>query len=250
MNSGSKVLFQVIVVLVGATFCPPHRAEAQQARLPAAAHSAPVGVPPALPLCGIFPGIAAPLGSAASYEALLRRQGAGEVLDLSGVTRPGIAFVSGEHLLLAQGSGRFEALRAGERMDLFVAQDQDLPEGVSVVERDIPADLALKANLLSSRGESGSNPALIGVLTDGRTFVRVLAPRGLVEAPFSRAVHEVEQLRAFLTAGARGWGEDAQTGLDGYWDSPSFRDLSLNAQWQTLRRMTEAAALKQVPPAI
>jgi hypothetical protein len=247
MDSGKKPAFQVVFALVWAMSCPSHRVEAQQASLTAAARGAPVGVPPALPLSAIAPGggltsqlsgIAPSLVSLAGYEALLQRQRAGEVLDLSRVTRPGIALVSGGHLSVAQGSGRFEALRAGERMDLFVPQGEKLPDGVAVVERGIPADLVLKANLLSSRGEPGSNPELVGFLTSGRTFVRVLAPRELIEAPLSRAAYEVEGLRAFLKAGERAWGAGTKTGLDDYLDSSSFRDMSLNEQRRSLSRLS------------
>ncbi|MCX5794379.1 MAG: hypothetical protein NTY77_02635 [Elusimicrobia bacterium] len=233
MRSGKKTLFLLLLALLWA----PSRARAQQARLPAAARSVAIGLPPALGFSAVSPG-AAPLGSLAGYEVLLQRQRAGEALDLSKVTRPGIAFVSGDRLSVAQGSGRFEALRAGERMDLFVPQDQKLPEGVAVVARDIPAQLVLKANLLSSRGEAGSNPELVGFLTEGRTFMRVLAPRELVEAPLSRAAHEVEDLRAFLKAGERAWGAGAKSGLDAYLESPAFRDLSVNEQRQALLRLS------------
>ncbi|MDD5630324.1 MAG: hypothetical protein PHU21_14765, partial [Elusimicrobia bacterium] len=124
----------------------------------------------------------------------------------------------------------------------FVPQDQALPEGVAVVERGVPAELVLKANLLSSRGAEGSNPELVGFLTEGRTFVRVLAPRELVAAPLSRAAHEVESLRAFLKAGEGAWGGAEKTGLDDYLESPAFLDLSLNEQAQSLGRL---AALVQ-----
>lgn len=241
MGSEKRAAFQILFALVCAGFFPSQSAQAQQARLPAAARNSTVGLPPALPFSAVSPG-AAPLGSLAGYEGLLQRQRAGEVLDLSKVTRPGIAVVTGEHLSVAQGSGRFEALRAGERMDLFVPQDQKLPEGVSVVERGIPAELVLKVNLLSSRGESGSNPELVGFLTEGRAFVRVLAPRELVAAPLSRAAHEVEDLRAFLKAGERAWGDDAKDTVEDYLDSPAFRDLSLQEQRQSLLRLSQTPA--------
>jgi hypothetical protein len=194
---------------------------------------------PALPASAVCPGLGTavkPLGSLASYETLLRRQRAGEVLDLSRMARPGIAFPTGGRLSVAQGSGRFEALRGGEKMDLFVPQGAELPPGTAVVETGVPAELVLKANLLSSRGEAGSNPEFVSILTEGKTFMRVLAPREVLEAPFSKAAYEVEELRGFLASQT---GEDRRKEMEGVLERPGFRDLSVSAQLQTLRRIAE-----------
>ena len=126
---------------------------------------------------------------------------------------------------------RFEALRGGERMDLFVPQGAELPPGASVVETGIPAEIVLKANLLSSRGETGSNPELVEVLTEGETFMRVLAPREALEAPFSKAAYEVEKLRGLLASQGS---EDRRKEVEGYIESPGFRDLSVSEQRRSL----------------
>jgi hypothetical protein len=248
-----KTLILSILAALCAAFGPVRSVAASQARLSVRGGGASSAVP-GLPTSAISAGgsltrdlgsLAAPLAGSAYYETLLERQRAGEVLDLSRVTRPGIAVVSDGRLSLAQGSGRFESLRAGEAMDLFVPQDQALPPGVAVVARDVPGELALKANLLSSRGEAGSNPVFVGLLTEGRTFVRVLAPRETIDAPLSRAAYEVERLRAFLADQARGWGEGSRA-IDDLLSDPAFNDLSLKSRWQTLERLAAAVPAQDI----
>jgi hypothetical protein len=198
------------------------------------AEAGPVRALPALPASTVPSGLGAavkPLGSLASYERLLARQRAGERLDFSRIARPGIAFRGRGVLTVAQGSGRFEALRGGERMDLFVPQDAELPPGTVVVQTGIPAEIVLKSNLLSSRGEAGSNPELVEVLTEGETFMRVLAPRESLEAPFSKAAYEVEKLRGLLASQGS---EDRRKEVEGYIESPAFRDLSVSEQRRSL----------------
>ncbi|MBI5883248.1 MAG: hypothetical protein HZB91_09095 [Elusimicrobia bacterium] len=187
------------------------------------------------------PGIAA-LPAVETYDALLKRQEEGEVLDLSGVTRPGIAYVRDGRFFVGQGSGRYEALSAGEWMDLFVPEDSALPEGAVVTGRGITGEVVLKANLLSSRGVVGSKPDLLGLMTEGMTFTRVLAPRELVEAPFSRAGHEVRKMRSFLEDQAAGWGEGYGNKLRDYLEGPDFQKLSLNGRMEALSRLRSAAA--------
>jgi hypothetical protein len=126
------------------------------------------------------------LFKAERYAALLSRQQAGKKLDLSSVPRPGLAISGEKRLVLIQGSGRLEKLAAGQPMDLFMPDDEPIPKGVVVLQRGISGELARLANLLSSRGNAGSNPALVDLFTVGRTFVRVLAPRELIDAPLSR----------------------------------------------------------------
>ena len=239
-----RTAFLVRAGLLAALLVSAGPAWAQQALARGAAAPALPGLPAsAVAASALSQGLslrAAPLGGSAYYDGLLRRQQAGEVLDLSGVTRPGIAFVSNGRLGVSQGSGRFESLRAGQAMDLFVPQDQPLPLGVTVVARDIPAEIALKANLLSSRGEAGSNPELVGFITEGRTFVRVLAPRELVSAPLSRAVHEVEELRAFLAEQAAAWDSGSRPELESFLSSPALRELSVREQRLALGRLAEA----------
>lgn len=214
---------KLLLALVSAALLGAPRAEA-----------GPVRALPALPASAVPTGLSAavkPLGSLASYERLLARQRAGETLDLSKIARPGIAFPGRGRLSVAQGSGRFEALRGGEKMDLFVPQGAELPPGASVVETGISAELVYKANLLSSRGETGSNPELVGVLTEGETFMRVLAPRDVLEAPFSKAAYEVEKLRGLLASQGS---EDRRKEVEGYIESPAFRDLSVSEQRRSL----------------
>jgi hypothetical protein len=186
------------------------------------------------------------LPSLAAYEGLLQRQGAGETLDLSAVVRPGIGFVQDGRLAVGQGSGRYEKLAAGEWMDLFVPEGSALPQGAVVVERGVPAEVVLKANMLSSRGESGSKPDLIGFMTEGRVFNRVLAPRELVDAPMSRAAHEVRKLTAFLEDQAAGWGSSDK--LKDYLEGPDFQAMSLQGQWEALARLSAVSSLPDSIP--
>jgi len=182
-----------------------------------------------------------PLPSAVFYEALLQRQQAGEILDLSGVIRPGIAVAQGERLIVLQGAGRFEQLRRDQYMDLFVPEGEPLPAGVLALERGVAGELVCKANLLSSRGQSGANPELVDAITQGGLFVRVLAPRARVEAPFSHAAYEVEKLRTFLEDMSMAWDAEVGPRLRKYLKGRDFQELSLVEQGQTLRRLVAAA---------
>jgi hypothetical protein len=145
--------------------------------------------------------IAAPLAGP-DYEGLLARQDAGEILDLSKIQRPGLAFVNDDRLSIAQGSGRFGKLKEGELMELFVpAEDADLlPKGVKILEKDVPARRVRTINLLSSRGKTGANPNLVEVLApEGSSFLRVSAPREKLDVPLSNVAYDAERARSLLT---------------------------------------------------
>ena len=177
--------------------------------------------------------IAAPLGSAQVYAALLVRQQAGEILDLGAVVRPGIATIAGNgDLFLLQGSGRFEKLRGGERADLFVAEGAVLPKGAEIVQRGVPRSLVRDANLLSTRGRAGSHEELIEQIIAEPTYDRVLAPRETVRAQLSNVSHAVEKLTAFVENQAPGW--------SAYLASPAYRDMSLVEKKSALERLSSA----------
>ncbi|MFA6029120.1 MAG: hypothetical protein WC969_04615 [Elusimicrobiota bacterium] len=190
-----------------------------------------------VPLTLGVPAVLAQSASLPFYAGLLARQNAGETLDLSAVPRPGLASCDGGRFMLTQGSGRYEKLHAGEHMELFVPEDQPLPSGSVVLERGVPGELAAAANLLSSRGKTGSNPVLVGIFTDGKTFVRVRAGREDIDAPLSKAAYEEEELSAALLerAGA------ARAKLARRLASPSFRAKSILERRSALLKMLDAA---------
>jgi hypothetical protein len=65
----------------------------------------------------------------------------------------------------------------------------------------VPSSLVAKANLLSSRGASGTNPELVEFVTEGKAFKRVFVQRKDVYAPTSQIAHEVAKARkALVTA--------------------------------------------------
>jgi hypothetical protein len=123
-------------------------------------------------------------------------------------------------------------------MDLLVPEGDSLPPGVHVGERGIPGDVAAAANLLSSRGSKGSNPDLVLFLTGGRNFVRVKAPRDIIETPLSHESIAEGELRKDLLSSAR---EEDRPRLLRRLDSPSFKARSLIERCEALRALLEAA---------
>lgn len=101
------------------------------------------------------------LASAEEYQRLVARQNAGETIDLGDVARPGVARVTDDGILVAQGAGRWEQARPDDWLDVFVPGNAKLPEGIEVqiLETNVPVEVVRQANLLSSRGRSGSNPS-------------------------------------------------------------------------------------------
>ena len=77
-------------------------------------------------------------------------------------------------------------------MDLFVPEDDPLPDGVLVIARGIAGDFVKAVNTLSSRGRDFAHEALYQMYTDGKTFVRLIAPRELIVAPMSTRHHRNE----------------------------------------------------------
>lgn len=117
--------------------------------------------PPGEPAAGAArPADVRPLASAEEYQALVARQSAGQPVDLGDVARPGIARVTDEGIQVAQGAGRWEQARPDDWLDVFVPGNAKLPEGIDIVvlETNVPVEVVRQANLLSSRGRSGSNP--------------------------------------------------------------------------------------------
>lgn len=133
-------------------------------QMPGGAPSAPVSLRAGTPPPPV-PSLATP----GQYASLLERQAGGELLDFSGIARPGIARVvdDGEVMIL-QGAGRWDGTRPDGWMDLFVpASDLSrIPEGVPVrvLETGVSPELVRDINLLSSRGRESSNPHLLAGL--------------------------------------------------------------------------------------
>ena len=117
---------------------------------------------------------ARPLATLDEYRTLVQRQAAGEVLDLGQVARPGIAKIMDGRVMIQQGAGRWENTRPDEWLDLFVDARAPLPEGAVVIQRGVSPELVRQSNLLSSRGQRGSNPPIIEAVTrDIPEFVRI-----------------------------------------------------------------------------
>ncbi len=180
------------------------------------------------------------LGSSEEYLALLDRQDKGEPVDLKEVARPGIASSDGNTVMIAQGSGRFEKLRAGETADLFVPEGQPLPKGAIVLETGVSGKLVEAANLLSSRGKSGANPELVGRLTKGKTFQRVLVPREAAEAPLSALADQKQNSVESLGEWAQAQNPQIKEKLGSVLESKAFKDASLVEQTEMLNGLEQA----------
>jgi hypothetical protein len=136
---------------------------------------------------------ARPLATVDEYRALVARQAAGEQLDLKQIARPGIARVIDGRVLIQQGSGRWENTRPNEWLDLFVDARAALPEGAVVLQRGISPELVRQANLLSSRGQSGSNPPIVNAATAGiPEFVRIRVRARDAQAPMSDVARAID----------------------------------------------------------
>lgn len=142
------------------------------------------------------------LPSEGTYRALLARQTRGEVLDVKHLTRPGVVGWSADSLRpwsIVQGAGRYEKLPASGYFDAFLDMRAPLPPGAVLLEQNVPGSLVYAANLISSRGQAGANPELVGFLTEGKTFQRVLFPARSLGATTSKVLHEIGKLEAALT---------------------------------------------------
>lgn len=183
-----------------------------------------------------------PLLSLEEYRGLLEQQtqNPGKPVPLENVPRPGLGGVADGVVQILQGAGRFEKLRAGESMDVFLPEGEPLPRGAVVLETGVPGELVRTANMLSSRGSDGANPTLLrGVKPEGR-YRRVLVPREACEAPTSQVAGAAE---ASLEA-LKQWGVEnarARPALDAYLDSAGFKDLSLLERNGILSRLEAAA---------
>lgn len=142
-----------------------------------------------------------PLATLDEYRALVGRQTAGEVLDLKQIARPGIARIFEGRVAIQQGAGRWENTRPNEWLDLFVDARAPLPEGAVVVQRGISPELVRQANLLSSRGQSGSNPVFLdAVMGDIPEFVRIRVKGRDALAPTSRVAKAIDDELTQLAA--------------------------------------------------
>lgn len=135
------------------------------------------------------------LATETDYARLVVQQTEQGAISLADIARPGIAVFDAENdkWTVLQGAGRLEKARPNDWLDLFVESGTPIPKGTIYAERGVAADLVRDANLLSSRGVNGTNPELVGVLTQGKVFDRVFVPRHDAEAPTSKILHENKQ---------------------------------------------------------
>lgn len=144
---------------------------------------------------------ARPLATLEEYRALVARQAAGEQLDLKQITRPGIARIIDGRVMIQQGSGRWENTRPNEWLDVFVDARAPLPEGAVVIQRGVSPELVRQANLLSSRGQSGSNPMIVNAATSGiPEFVRIRVRARDAQAPMSDVARAIDDELTRLAA--------------------------------------------------
>jgi hypothetical protein len=136
-----------------------------------------------------------------TYRALLERQFRGEIVDVKHLTRPGVvgwAADSRHPWSVVQGAGRYEKIPASGYFDAFVDVRAPLPPGAIPLERDVPGSLVYAANILSSRGQAGANPELVGFVTDGKTFQRALFPVRSLGVTTSKVLHDIGKLEKAL----------------------------------------------------
>ena len=123
------------------------------------------------------------------YKALLARQQAGEMLDLSKIPRPAIGNVNPEtgRIAVLQGTGRYANLPADGALDIFVPKGTPLPNGAQLVQSGVSSEVVETANLLSSRGAAGSNPVFVKAAAKlADTFDHIRVPKSLLDAPLMR----------------------------------------------------------------
>lgn len=143
--------------------------------------------------------VARQLATLQEYQALVARQAAGERLDLGQIARPGIARVVNGRVMVQQGSGRWENTRPDEWLDVFIDARATLPEGAVVIQRGVSPELVRQANLLSSRGQAGSNPSIVNAATsDIPAFVRVRVRARDADAPMSDVRNAIDNELARL----------------------------------------------------
>ena len=132
------------------------------------------------------------LATGADYARLVVQQAEQGSISLADIARPGIAVFDPEKdkWVVLQGAGRLEKARPNDWLDLFVESGTPVPKDTTYAERAVAAELVRNANLLSSRGVHGTNPELVGILTEGKVFDRVFIPRHDAEAPTSKILHE------------------------------------------------------------
>lgn len=179
------------------------------------------------------------LPSEETYLKLVSRQEQGEQGGWSQVPRPGIARASESgRFTVVQGSGRFEKTRPEEYLDLFVIENSKLPEGSIVLERQISSALVRAANLLSSRGQTGSNPTLIdfvlGAISQDHPesrFLRVLILRKSVDAPMSKVLSDLSRLIPEIKA------KLGDPSFEKWKRSVDFDSLSPNEQFEAIQRL-------------
>ena len=127
---------------------------------------------------------------------------------------------------IVQGNRRFEGIKPGQYVDMFIKQDnKPLPQELIVLEKDIPFEMILTINSLSSRGSEKSNPSMIELFTKKYpTYRRVLAPYEFCFTTFSNVDHVIQadllpELKELL---------NDETQFENFIKSPAFKMGSLN----------------------
>ncbi len=171
------------------------------------------------------------LSSKEEYAELLRKQTQNETVNLSQVARPGLANVRDGRVLVLQGSGRWEKTSGDGYVDVFVPESAVLPANAITLEKGVSKEQVRTVNLLSSRGNAGTNPEFMDLKLNRmeERFKRVLIPKSEVSAPFSGPGQQLDELMN------QGLQQDPAK-FNGIFSSPEWKKWNTD---QRLKRMRE-----------
>ena len=176
------------------------------------------------------------LSSSTEYKALLKRQETGEILNLEQVARPGLASVKDGKITVVQGSGRWGRTAGDDYIDVFVPESATLPSNAVVLEKGVTKEQVKTVNLLSKRGNAGTNPDFLELKLNRmeESFKRVLIPKNEVTAPFSEYG---QQLKSLMKKGSEKDPERFQQ----LFESPEWK------KWNTDQRLDRMRELLPEP---
>jgi len=124
----------------------------------------------------------------ARLRDMMKRQQAGEIVELTTVLRPAIGKVNPANgrITILQGSGRWANTPDGAFLDVFVPSNTPRPRGTRIVRRGVPPDTVRDLNLLSSRGPAGTNPRIVNAaMNDVAAWDHVQVPKTELDAPMA-----------------------------------------------------------------
>jgi hypothetical protein len=134
-------------------------------------------------------------------------------------------------VLVLQGSGRWEKTSGDGYVDVFVPESAVLPANAITLERGVGKEQVRTVNLLSSRGNAGTNPEFMDLKLNRmeERFKRVLIPKSEVSAPFSGPG---QQLDGLMNQGL----QQDPAKFNGIFSSPEWKKWNTD---QRLKRMRE-----------